>query len=113
MGTKISIVIGDYTYGGNELISVGQVLKFQKSNFDLDREKTMSVITRNLLNAMKELESDEKLNPVPQDEPCCEHFVDFSQKNDINKMKVCPLCATPITKERHAKFDKTGSEVPF
>lgn len=113
MGAKITIVIGDYTYGGNDTISVGQMLKFPKSNLEADREKTMSVMTKNLLNAMKELEADEKINPLPKDEPCCQHFGDFADKNDIAKMRVCPLCATPITTERRTKFSKPKAEEPF
>lgn len=111
MSAKITIVIGDYTYGGNDIISAGQVLSFRQDKLKEDREATMSILSKNLLNAVKELEANEKINPKPQDEPCCQHWVDFAAKTDISKMRVCPLCATPITKERRDKFSK--SELPF
>ena len=113
MSAKIAVVIGDYSNGWGDSIFVQQTLKFSQKNLEADREKTMKVLTSALLTAVKELEADDNINPKPKDEPCCEHFVDFANKNDISKMKMCPLCGSPITKERHSRFDNKSDGGPF
>ena len=113
MGAKIAVVIGDYSNGWSEAIFVQQTLKFGQKSLESDREKTMQVLTKALLLAIKELEADEKINPLPKNDPCCEHWSEFASGNDVAKMKVCPLCATPITKERHEKFDNKKNELLF
>jgi len=81
-----------------------------------DRRYAMNVLNEHANSALEDLEKNEKINPLPKDETCCEAFENWAKQfnKTIGKdLKSCPFCKTDITEERRQKYFTKEDSVNF
>ncbi len=109
---KLAVIIGDYSNGWSDCIMVQlHSDKIQQNDCMKDRESTMNILNKHAIEALSELENNDKINPKPNDEPCCEKFEEWAKETDIKvgkDMAVCPMCLTKISDERKKKYFKNA-----
>lgn len=100
---KIRMEAGSY---GNEVAVEHQTER--SLQLSEDRDFVNAVFNKAIIQAITQLESNEKINPKPKDEPCCNSFDKMAGCSDNRKwlesMVFCPFCNTQITKERKDKY---------
>ena len=110
MSTKAALILGDYSNGWGDAVIVQLVTKFPKiDSLNADREFVTKVMSKHLNDTITELEGNEKINPLPLDETCCDKFQEWAK--DLEKTSsclLCPFCGVRISDERRKKFIGRG-----
>lgn len=104
MSAKVAVIIGDYSNGWSDAIIIQNVAKFKQSDTNKDLMFTNKVMSEACLNVIKALEANELINPLPEDEPCCEKFEGWAEDQKNDDVKLCPFCGIKITEKRKKKF---------
>lgn len=105
MSTKIAVIIGDYSNGWSDAWIVQEPTKINEiGQLRNDREAVMRIMCDALASVIYAVESNEKINPVPHDAPCCEGFKAWVMGQLTEDLRYCGLCATAITPERRKAF---------
>jgi hypothetical protein len=109
MSAKIAICLGDYSNGWNDAAIAQGVLPFKQAEaFKNGRHVINEILARHLNAIMDELESNPVVNPIPNDEPCCDKFQEWSSRyKELDKtddLVCCPFCGKKITLERRKKW---------
>ncbi len=110
--TKVALILGDYSNGCSDSIQVQVVTNtLTIKQFSNDREFVTKVLSKHLNAAVNELDANEKINPKPKDEPCCEKFKEWAGTlTEMDKeVAFCPYCQTVISPERKKLFIKKGA----
>ena len=105
MSTKIAVIIGDYSSGWSDAWIVQEPTKINDiGQLRNDRDAVRQVMCQALAIVVRVVESNEKINPVPHDAPCCDGFKAWVRGQLTEDLKYCGLCATAITPERRKAF---------
>jgi hypothetical protein len=102
MSAKIIIAIGEYPSATGDVLVQGSV-KFHSEKTRQDRAGVMAVLNEHLIAITESLEGNERINPRPLDEPCCDEFSAGAKGVPWDAQR-CPYCGKEITDERREKF---------
>ena len=100
-------------YGGDS-INAEQVLCAAINNSTISKDRAIGQRLMEIaISLADEIQRNEKINPQPQDSPCCAEFEkwakEMSEANMGANAKVCAFCGKTISPERKAKYLKHAS----
>ena len=105
MSAKLAVIIGDYSNGWSDAWVVQVPIEGTKqADLAKDRKVVLARMNEAALDIAEFIQHNEKINPVPEDEPCCKDFADWYKTNETAFF--CGKCGKKITAERAEKFKR-------